>query len=101
MCLRIKSHLYGGGAYSVYPGQFKDIPIIDPVLLKPKERQKLKTAYAKYLSDEVKGRQMIDKIILEILDWDAPFGEKINQKLNDLINAVETFQKTHPEISKD
>jgi hypothetical protein len=101
MCLRIKSHLYGGGAYSVYPGHFKDIPIINPALLKQKERRKLETAYAEYLSDENKGRQMIDKVILEILGWDASFGEKINQELNDLINSVETFQKTHPEISKD
>lgn len=101
MCLRIKSHLYGGGAYSVYPGQFKDIPIINPTLLELKEKRKLKTAYAKYLSDEVEGRQMIDKVILEMLGWDASFGEKINQELDDLINSVETFQKTHPETSKD
>jgi tRNA1(Val) A37 N6-methylase TrmN6 len=95
MCLRIKSHLYGGGAYSVYPGQFKDIPIINPLLLEQKERQRLEAAYNKYLSNEIKGRRMIDKVILEILGWNAFSGEKINHKLNDLIKAVETFQRPH------
>lgn len=95
MCLRIKSHLYGGGAYSVYPGQFKDVPIINPLSLEQKERQSLEAAYNKYLSDEIKGRRMIDEIILNILGWDASFGKRINEKLNDLIKAVETFQQPH------
>jgi len=101
MCLRVKSQLYGGGAYSVYPGQFRDIPIINPMLLEEEQRLQLETAYLEYLSDEVKGRKAIDKVILKILGWDISFGKKINRKLNDLINVVDTFQKTHPETSKE
>lgn len=43
VCLRTKSPLYGGGAYSVYPGQFKDIPIINPELLTADEMVSLTT----------------------------------------------------------
>lgn len=97
LCLRIKSHLYGGGAYSVYPGQFKEIPIINPVLFTEEEKLNLVTGYRKYLLDEEAGRKEIDLQVCKILGWNPDFNNQITQKLEDLITAVDRFKVAHAE----
>lgn len=91
VCLRTKSQLYGGGAYSVFPGQFKAVPIVDPGKLSEIERESLKAAYNKYLIDPKNGRQAIDSAIAKILTLSTEIKEEIENSLNDLVAAVDTF----------
>jgi len=93
VCLRTKSQLYGGGAYSVFPGRFKNVPIIDPSRLSGTERDSLRSAYQKYLSDPEKGKLMIDSEIAEILALSSDLKQEIQDSLEDLVGAVDTFSK--------
>lgn len=93
VCLRIKSPLYGGGAYSIYPGQFKDIPIINPERLTNDEMASLTAAYYEYTNNPSNKRKSIDILVAQIMGWSSDTIANLNEIFADLIDAVNTFKK--------
>lgn len=82
--LRSSAQIYGAGTYNIAPGQIKKVPIINAERLTIDQREQLKSAYHRYVADESHDRAVIDKVIYEVLGFDAPMQQTLKEVLDDM-----------------
>jgi hypothetical protein len=91
--LRAYAQLYGGGTSNISPGEIKKLPVLNLPNLTAKQRLSLKRAYLAYLADPRHDRNVIDKVIYEILDCDLEMQEKVRRTLLDLLTLAVSAKK--------
>jgi adenine-specific DNA-methyltransferase len=92
--IRAHSQVYGGGTYSISPGQIKKVPILNAVLLSKMQRKELKNAYLQYLKDEGHDRAVIDGVIYKLLGYNAAMQRKLSSVLKDMISIATSSKKS-------
>jgi methylase of polypeptide subunit release factors len=84
LMFRAHSQIYGGGTNNMSPGEFKQVPIIDPSLISAERRKQLENAYDTFISCDL-DRTEIDRVMYEILDFDLRIIDEIHMNLNNII----------------
>lgn len=92
--VRTKAQLYGGGAYNLSPGQIKDIPCLNFVLLSAKQKDDLEIAYKKFLKNKI-NRSEIDSLVFGIAGINEIFRDQIKAALEDLTEMINRSKKHH------
>ena len=101
MALRVNAHVYGGGVYSLSPGNVGEVPVVDVRRLSPRALNQIDRAYNQFLHTNGSERGRLDAAVFAAAGFPDTLFEDLQTALDRMQGLADAIARPAPAEAGD